>query len=233
MSASVRRTVTRGMRPLTAVHTNGAAVTCASAPGGAKERSTREASAVSARARAATSATTPTTVLRTATSFPHVALGAMTADILSAHLPGNRVRPLLEAAEDADGIAAFSEAFEQGLADARVRHNHLIAEDNGDVIACAGIAEDGSAELVVHPDRRREGIGEALADAVQGAWPGAGLWAHGNLPGAQALAAKLGLEVDRELLVMGIDVEEIPSGAAELPEGFEACLLYTSDAADE
>ena len=146
----------------------------------------------------------------------------MTADILSAHLPGNRVRPLLEAAEDADGIAAFSEAFEQGLADARVRHNHLIAEDNGDVIACAGIAEDGSAELVVHPDRRREGIGEALADAVQGAWPGAGLWAHGNLPGAQALAAKLGLEVDRELLVMGIAAEEIPSGGPELPEGFEA-----------
>lgn len=146
----------------------------------------------------------------------------MTADILSAHLPGNRVRPLLEAAEDADGIAAFSEAFEQGLADARVRHNHLIAEDNGDVIACAGIAEDGSAELVVHPDRRREGIGEALADAVRDARPGAGLWAHGNLPGAQALAAKLGLEVDRELLVMGIAADEIPSGAPELPEGFEA-----------
>lgn len=146
----------------------------------------------------------------------------MTADILSAHLPGNRVRPLLEAAEEADGIAAFSEAFEQGLVDARVRHAHLVVEDNGDVIACAGIAEDGSAELVVHPDRRREGIGEALADAVRDARPGAGLWAHGNLPGAQALAAKLELEVDRELLVMGISAGEIPSGGPELREGFEA-----------
>lgn len=146
----------------------------------------------------------------------------MTADILSAHLPGDRVRPLLEAAEAADGIAAFSEAFVQGLDDERVRHTHLIVEDSGEVIACAGIADDGSAELVVHPQRRREGVGEALAEAVREQRPDAGLWAHGNLAGAQALAGKLGLTVDRELLVMGIAAEEIPAGGAELPEGFEA-----------
>ena len=64
----------------------------------------------------------------------------MTADILSAHLPGDRVRPLLEAAEAADGIAAFSEAFVQGLDDERVRHTHFVVEDSGDVVACAGLA---------------------------------------------------------------------------------------------
>ena len=146
----------------------------------------------------------------------------MTADILSAHLPGDRVRPLLEAAEDADGIAAFSESFVQGLDDERVRHTHFLVEDGGDVVACAGLAEDGSAELVVHPDFRRKGIGEALARKVRAQHPDAGLWAHGNLPGAKALAAKLGLSVSRELLVMGISADDIPSGGPELPGGFEA-----------
>ena len=146
----------------------------------------------------------------------------MTADILSAHLPGDRVRPLLEAAEDADGIAAFSESFVQGLDDERVRHTHLLVEDNGDVVACAGLAEDGSAELVVHPNYRRKGIGEALARKVRAEHVDAGLWAHGNLPGAKVLAAKLGLSVSRELLVMGISAGDIPDGGPELPEGFEA-----------
>ena len=146
----------------------------------------------------------------------------MTADILSAHLPGDRVRPLLEAAEDADGIAAFSESFVQGLDDERVRHTHFLVEDGGDVVACAGLAEDGSAELVVHPDFRRKGIGEALARKVRAESPDTGLWAHGNLAGAKALAAKLGLSVSRELLVMGISADDIPSGGPELPGGFEA-----------
>ena len=146
----------------------------------------------------------------------------MTADILSVHLPGDRVRPLLEAAEVTDGIAAFSESFVQGLDDERVRHTHFLVEDGGDVVACAGLAEDGSAELVVHPDFRRKGIGEALARKVRAENPDAGLWAHGNLAGAKALAAKLGLNVSRELLVMGISADDIPSGGPELPGGFEA-----------
>lgn len=146
----------------------------------------------------------------------------MTADILSAHLPGDRVRPLLESAEAHDGIAAFSEGFVQGLDDDRVRHSHFLVEHDGEVVACAGLAEDGSAELVVHPEHRREGIGEALARRVRAEHADAGLWAHGNLPGAKALAAKLGLSVARELLVMGISADDIPDGAPELPEGFEA-----------
>ncbi|OFT57919.1 mycothiol synthase [Corynebacterium sp. HMSC05H05] len=151
----------------------------------------------------------------------------MTVDILSAQLPGDRVRPLLEAAEAHDGIAAFSEAFVQGLEDERVRHTHFLAENDGAVVACAGLAEDGSAELVVHPDFRRKGIGEALARKVRAETPDAGLWAHGNLTGARALAAKLGLGVARELLVMGISAGDIPAGEPELPEGFEA-LDYVS-----
>lgn len=145
----------------------------------------------------------------------------MTVDILSAHLPGDRVRPLLRAAEAEDGIAAFSEAFVQGLDDARVNHTHFLAEDSGQVVGCAGVAEDGSAELAVHPQRRREGIGRVLAEAVRAHNPEAGLWAHGNLPGAQALADALSLKIDRELLVMGIDTGDIPAGGVQLPEGFE------------
>ena len=79
------------------------------------------------------------------------------------------MRPLLAAAAEHDGIAAFSEAFELGLDDARAGHTHLTVEDSGGkgaVIACAALAPDGSCELVVDPRRRREGLGTALAEAV-------------------------------------------------------------------
>lgn len=134
------------------------------------------------------------------------------------------MRPLLAAAAEHDGIAAFSEAFELGLDDARAGHTHLTVEDSGDkgaVIACAALAPDGSCELVVDPRRRREGLGTALAEAVLRRDGGAGFWAHGDLPAARALAAELGLTPQRELLVMGVDAAELGKLPA-IPDGFEA-----------
>lgn len=134
------------------------------------------------------------------------------------------MRPLLAAAAEHDGIAAFSEAFELGLDDARAGHTHLTVEDSGSkgaVIACAALAPDGSCELVVDPRRRREGLGTALAEAVRRRDGGAGFWAHGDLPAARALAAELGLTPQRELLVMGVDAAELGELPA-IPDGFEA-----------
>lgn len=134
------------------------------------------------------------------------------------------MRPLLAAAAEHDGIAAFSEAFELGLDDARAGHTHLTVEDSGGkgaVIACAALAPDGSCELVVDPRRRREGLGTALAEAVRRRDGGAGFWAHGDLPAARALAAELGLTAQRELLVMGVDAAELGELPA-IPDGFEA-----------
>lgn len=58
-----------------------------------------------------------------------------------------------------------------------------------------------SAELAVHPAHRRHGVGRALLDAVRATGP-VSVWAHGNLPAAQALARGAGMEMVRELLQM-------------------------------
>jgi mycothiol synthase len=61
-----------------------------------------------------------------------------------------------------------------------------------------------SAELVIDPGQRRRGLGRALAGALadQAAGP-LQVWAHGDLPGARALAAAAGFERTRVLLRLG------------------------------
>jgi mycothiol synthase len=63
---------------------------------------------------------------------------------------------------------------------------------------------DVSAELVIHPDRRRQGLGRALVGELAAA---AGrhtlrLWAHGDLPAAAGLARVTGFERFRALWQM-------------------------------
>ena len=139
---------------------------------------------------------------------------------------------LLHAATTADGVAPFSEAFEQALVDATLDHTHLTAanpdapEEHGAPVGLASIAPDGSAELVVHPDFRRRGLGADLARRVLAQRPDAGLWAHGNLPAAQALVASLGLAQSRELLVMSLAGQSLIDAARlDLPDGFTAPTL--------
>ena len=50
------------------------------------------------------------------------------------------------------------------------------------------------AELVVHPERRRRGIGSAMIrTALAEGGDGTRIWAHGNLEPARATAEALGL----------------------------------------
>jgi mycothiol synthase len=97
----------------------------------------------------------------------------------------------------------------------------------------------GTAQLCVHPDARRAGIGTALFQALLADAPGTELWAFGNLPAAQALATKFSYGNVRELLILErpltLDESRAPVPAGVTIRGFqpddEAALLAINAAA--
>jgi mycothiol synthase len=122
------------------------------------------------------------------------------------------VLSLAQAAADADGAYPLAEHVVLHL-----RHGgdppavHLLARDDGRLAGYAHVdttdrVDGAAAELMVHPDARRRGLGrslvaEALAVARQSDPRGRlRLWAHGDHPGAAALAACLGFSRTRVLL---------------------------------
>lgn len=120
---------------------------------------------------------------------------------------------LLSAAVEADGVEPFGEAFVRGLDDDGGANRHFHSRVSGELAGVA--ATDGAAaELAVAPGHRRAGIGAALLARVLEAAPDAGVWAHGDLPAARALAASAGLEVGRELLQMSITGGALRAAAA-------------------
>ena len=136
------------------------------------------------------------------------------------------VEALAAAAAAVDGTAPLSEQVLRHL-----RHpgaEHLSARDSRTAtlvgyaqLDAAATTPDGApdpvAELVVHPDHRRRGIGSALLGALLGRAP-ARVWAHGALPAAAALAARSGLTVQRELWKMRRGLE-VPLPDPQVPDG--------------
>jgi len=124
------------------------------------------------------------------------------------------VLALAGAAEAVDGIAPLSEPVLIDLHENAGRH--FLATGDGTLLGYAHLDADG-AELVVHPDHRRQGIGGRLLDALESA--GAELaWAHGRLPAALAFAAARGWTATRTLWQLRRPLTgEIPD--APVPEG--------------
>ncbi|OMC31668.1 mycothiol synthase [Mycobacterium sp. GA-1841] len=125
-----------------------------------------------------------------------------------------RIRDLIAAATDSDGVAPVGDQVLRELSQDRTRH--LVATDGADLVGYLNLAPaDGDdpamAELVVHPDARRRGIGAALArTGLAAGGAGTRIWAHGNLDAAQSLATSLDLTVARELLQMRRPLTDLP-----------------------
>jgi mycothiol synthase len=121
-----------------------------------------------------------------------------------------RIRQLIAAAKQADGVAPVGDQVLRELPHDRTRH--LLAVDGAQVTGYLNLTErPAMAELVVHPDARRRGIGSAMAR--MGLAEGGGdarIWAHGNLAPARATAAALNLVVVRELLQMRRPLTDLP-----------------------
>ena len=101
-----------------------------------------------------------------------------------------RVRSLIAAAKQADGVAPLGDQVLRELPHDRTRH--LLAVDGDEVTGYLNLTEEPAmAELVVHPDARRRGIGSAMArTGLSEGGDGARIWAHGNLEPARATAPR-------------------------------------------
>jgi mycothiol synthase len=144
-------------------------------------------------------------------------LAALTAD------QQRQIRELITAATEFDSVAPVGEQVLRELPHDRT--GHLLVTGGGGEQALGYLnlsaeSQDGSAmaELVVHPDARRTGIGTAMIQAALSKTDGRNrFWAHGTLEAARATASALSLTTVRELVQMrrslvGIAKPEVPDG---------------------
>ena len=127
------------------------------------------------------------------------------ADALSS-VEQARVREVIAAATESDGVAPVGDGVLRELHHDRTRH--LLAMDGTVIIGYLNLVPATAdtaamAEAVVTPRSRRRGVGAELirAGLAEGG-DGARIWAHGDLDAAKATAHSLGLSSVRELLQM-------------------------------
>lgn len=100
---------------------------------------------------------------------------------------------IARAAAEADGSPPFSD---QTLVDVRSGAATVLGDGHA-----AAVLRGDEAELVVHPDDRRQGRGAELLQRLVDETTGPlRLWAHGDHPGSRVLAARFGLDETRRLL---------------------------------
>jgi mycothiol synthase len=142
------------------------------------------------------------------------------------------VHTLVADATAVDGTAPLSEDVLLHLrhgGDAEVAH--LLAREGPALVGFAHLdladpVAGGAGELVVHPAHRRAGVGTAMVQALldrtahldSPAGSQLRLWAHGDHPGAVALARSLGFTQTRALWQMRRSLLD-PLAELRLPEG--------------
>jgi mycothiol synthase len=139
-----------------------------------------------------------------------------TAELTTA--PVTSVLALAEAARLADGVAPLSEhvllhlRYDGSAGPDPTLGRDVILTVDGEVAGYAHLDppepanpdSDVSGELVIHPGRRRQGLGQALVRELTAEANGHALrlWAHGDLPAAAELARTEGFERFRALWQM-------------------------------
>ncbi|HEY9305692.1 MAG TPA: mycothiol synthase [Mycobacterium sp.] len=137
-----------------------------------------------------------------------------------------QIRELVRAATEFDDVAPVGEQVLRELAHRRTEHLVVTDRNPGGgerVVGYLNLSpgqDDGfaMAELVVHPQSRRRGIGAEMIRAALSKTAGRNrFWAHGTLEPARATASALGLVPARELVQMrrslhGVTEPSVPDG---------------------
>lgn len=133
-----------------------------------------------------------------------------------------QVRELVSAASEFDGVAPVGEQVLRELGHQRT--DHLVVKDADEaVIGYLNLTApqddtSGMAELVVHPQARRRGVGATMIRAALAKTERRNrFWAHGTLEAAQATASALGLVAVRELIQMRRSLSDVEAPA--IPDG--------------
>ena len=134
---------------------------------------------------------------------------------------------LVDAVTAADGVRPLNDDAMLALGRDAVRH--WVLRDGGEAVGYAQYAPAfGTAQLCVHPGRRRRGLGRTLLAEVLAAGA-SGVWAFGDLPAARGLAAASGLRPTRGLLIMERPLVPAPAAHA-VPAGVTLRPFTDADA---
>lgn len=140
------------------------------------------------------------------------------------------VRELVSAATEFDGVAPVGEQVLRELGHDRTEH--LLVTDSGSGVTTGPVVgylnlsnlspldagDAGMAELVVHPQARRRGIGAAMGRAALAKTnKHTQFWAHGTLEPARATASALDLVAVRELIQMRRSLRDFPEAVGTVP----------------
>jgi mycothiol synthase len=127
-----------------------------------------------------------------------------------------QLREIVAAATEFDDVPPVGEQVLRELGQQRT--DHLIATGAaGELVGYLNLTPE-MAELVVHPQARRRGVGAALIRAaLERTAGGCRFWAHGTLAAAKQTAAALNLVPVRELMQMRRSLRDVPD--PEVPEG--------------
>lgn len=140
---------------------------------------------------------------------------------------------LVERVAQHDGVSALSEDHRLALEAGRPGHLAWRGGD-GALVALAARSRE-AVELMVDPVHRRLGWGRQALTEILAADGETRFWAHGDLPGARALAAGAGLRPERELLKMSRGLGEADAregGGYDAADGLTLDLVALADASD-
>lgn len=131
----------------------------------------------------------------------------------------NSVLRLVADAAAVDGVWPLNEAALLHLRRTHPTSKHVLVNENEELVGYAQLEsgpEQSAAQLVVAPDHRREGVGtQLLQRLIMESGTPLRVWAMGDTPAAQALAAGADMIRRRELLIMERRLDgELPEPAA-------------------
>lgn len=142
--------------------------------------------------------------------------------------PAEEVHRIAAAADANDRATSLNEQACLQLKYRGLREARLWTACEDDAAVGFALLHGGTLDLVVHPDARGRGVGSELArQSLAGRTEPIEAWSHADHPAASRIAASLGLERTRDLVVMSRPTS-LPVPEPDLPAGV-TLRAFTAD----